>query len=148
MDAVLSGHRVHAHRTVDYLSWRYHQNSGYRYAVLRAYDGADHVGVVVFKTYEPARSIDLLEFAFSSSCPGLLTGSLAAILRHVSREAPQGFNVWSMDHYPSQGTLQDVGFEPTGSTTHVIVAALSHECSSACGQSDAYYFSMGDSDVF
>jgi GNAT superfamily N-acetyltransferase len=148
IDAVLSRHRVHAHRTVEYLSWRYHQSSGYRYAVLRAYEGADQVGVVVFKMYEPARSIDLLEFVFSSSHPGLPTGSLASILHYLSEETPQGFNVWSMEHYPSYRALREAGFEPTGSTTHVIVASLSDACSSAWGSSDAYYFSMGDSDVF
>ncbi len=147
-EAVLRKHRIHAHRTVDYLSWRYHQDSGFRYAVLRAYYGADQVGFVVFKMYEPARSVDLLECVFTSSQPELITGSLATILRHLSGESPQGFNVWSMDHYTSHDAMREAGFEPAGPATHVIVAILSRKCSSACGRGDAYYFSMGDSDVF
>jgi GNAT superfamily N-acetyltransferase len=147
-EAVLREHRIHAHRTSEYLSWRYHPNSGYRYGVLRAYAGSAQVGLVVFKLYEPARSIDLLELVFSSSHLGLLPGSLSAILRHLREKRPQGFNAWSMEHYHSHNGLLEAGFEPTRSVTHVIVSILSQRCSSACDRSNAYYFSMGDSDVF
>jgi GNAT superfamily N-acetyltransferase len=134
-------------RDVAYLTWRYGPDSGYRYRVFRARRGDEMAGFAVTKAYAEKRSIDLVDFV-SGGDPQVIRSLLSAIGTAYASEAAGGFDVWAMEHYPEFAALTDMGFRKSNRLAHVFWMALSARASAKSGSSNAYYLSMGDSDVF
>lgn len=134
-------------RDLNYLNWRYHKNSGKRYAVIRAWDGDRLIGFAVSKFYPEALSIDLVEFIFLRDT-ATIRAALTTIHRHYKNRGATSFSIWLAEHYPSHQFLADIGFEKTARKTHVVYKTLSPQCSAHCDRADSYYLSMGDSDVY
>jgi GNAT superfamily N-acetyltransferase len=143
----LEAFAIHTTRSLEYLRWRYHPNSGRAYRVLRITRGGEQLGLAVAKAYPAARSLDLVEFLVMPE-PALLNAVLAALAEAFAAQPLERVTLWSMPHYPMHGLLLDLGFAPETRVTHVLCKAFSARCSRRCGRPEAYYLAMGDSDVY
>lgn len=132
-------------RSVEYLMWRFHPDSGNAYRIVRAWMSGEQVGLAVVKSFPAGRSIDLVEFLFRND-ERIVRSGLQAIHTYFQNEQPTSLMVWSMDHYPVHPCLARVGFEK-GRTTHVVYKWLSSR-SHHSNAPDAFYLAMGDSDVY
>ncbi len=134
-------------RSLPYLTWRYHCDSGNRYRIVRAFSGGEQLGFAVVKPYLAARSIDLLEFICRSD-ESVVRTLLHAIHTSYRQEQLNTINIWSMEHYPVHQHLRRVGFQQGAEGTYVMYRTLSSRCSRHCNEPTAYYLAMGDSDVY
>ncbi len=140
----LSG--LSTHRSLEYMHWRYHADSGRRYWVVRASVRNERVGLAVCKLYSQTCSVDVLELACAAD-RHVVAGLLAAIRDHCGGAEVQSFNLWSMDHYPLHGLLLKMGFTRAATATHLVSRNLSG--ADLCApEPRRYYLSMGDSDVY
>lgn len=134
-------------RDLDYLNWRYHPASGRHFTLVRVWRGGTLAGWIVAKPFPPQRSIDLVE-CFLPPERSLVAGVLGSLADHFRSAPADRFSIWSMEHYPLHRSLVDLGFTADPRPTHAAIATLSGRCSSRSRETDAYYLSMGDSDVY
>ena len=146
-ERLLAPFAIFNRRDLNYLRWRYHPASGKRYALARVWRDGTLAGWAVAKPFLPERSIDLAE-CFLPPEKMLLASLLGALTENFRGAAADHFSVWSMEHYPLHQCLLDLGFTADPRPTHMMIATLSNRCSLHSREPDAYYLSMGDSDVY
>ncbi len=138
---------IYNRRDLSYLDWRFSPASGKRYTMARVWRDGRQVGWAVAKPYPPGRSIDLVEL-FLPTEPALIAAMLAALAEHFRGQVVDRMSVWSMEHYPLQACLLELGFAAEAGPTHILISQLSARCSPRSMESTAYYLAMGDSDVY
>lgn len=141
------GQAIFTVRSLEYLRWRYHPDSGREYRTVRAFRGGEQVGFSVVKAYPPEGSVDLVEFIFGDD-EAAVRAAIGAIGGLFQQERCGVFNVWSKEHYPADACLRRIGFKPAGRSTHVVFKTFSARYSARCADPAAYFLMMGDSDVY
>ena len=134
-------------RSLEYLRWRYHANSGRTYRVLRVSRSGEQVGLAVAKAYAAGGSLDLVEFLVAPE-QTLVRTALAALAKHFAPQRLERLSLWSLAHDPLHACLREIGFVPQDRPTHVVTRTFSARCSRRCGEPQAYYLAMGDCDVY
>lgn len=140
--------QIYNNRSLEYLNWRYHANSGKLYRLLRLYEGGSYLGWVVFKYYPEDNSIDLVEFF----CPGdeyHITQVLTSIRNFYFALSVNivGFNIWLRREYWYHRSLINLGAQRTNQKTHVVFRDFSNGFSTREIEKK-FYLSMSDSDVY
>ena len=143
----LADFAIYTERSLEYLRWRYHRNSGRAYRVLRIIRGGEQVGLAVAKAYAAGGSLDLVEFLLVPEA-ALMSAALRALAENFGAQRLERVALWSMPHYPLHDSLLDLGFTPESRATHVVCKAFSARCSRRGSRPEAYYLAMGDSDVY
>jgi hypothetical protein len=147
INSQLNSFSIFNHRNLDYMNWRYHINSTNNYLVVRVFQGDKQLGLIVCKPYNETMAIDLVEL-YMIADKHTIGCTLKAICEFYKNDIVRSLNVWSMPHYPLHPDLLDLGFTKTEHSTHVVSKPLSTRVSQNWDRLDAYYLSMGDSDVY
>jgi GNAT superfamily N-acetyltransferase len=145
----LSGYDAFNARSPGYLGWRYGRDSGKVYHVLRAYDGDQLAGLLVFKLYRENQSVDLVDI-FCGEGVESVRPWLEAIAGwfHGRGTVISGFSTWMMPHYRWHPLFEEAGFRRSGFPTHLVCRSFSPGTVSGSLDSTTYYLTMGDSDVY
>lgn len=139
---------IYNNRTLSYLQWRYHRNSGKKYWIMRIFAGNEQIGLIIFKLYLAEMSIDLVEVIFKDNNPEVIKASLSAICDYFKDKQITAFNVWLMEHYLYYQSATEIGFQKSNLLNHVVYRSFSPRCSKNIDKLTSYYLSMGDSDVY
>ena len=134
-----------------YLQWRYANHPRVRYQLLEACAPSGALaGYAVLKRYAKGATVygHLIDFAVRDGQAAAFRALVAAALSHFRQQRVDVASCWALPQTPYCETVQAMGFQPTGFTTHLGYRLLDTRFTADRLGLEHWHVVMGDSDAF
>jgi hypothetical protein len=148
---ITSDYEVKVNKTKEFLHWRFISNPIFNYTIFSATESEHCDWFAVAKLFpsfvqKGAYEVDIAELCFPADA-GLLAELLFAIKTHFSDYNIIGINCWLPFDDTRHILLEKAGFSPTAPITYSGVRVMDGKYD-IMYEPRAWYYSMGDSDVY
>jgi GNAT superfamily N-acetyltransferase len=143
---------THVMKDAAYFDWRYTRHPRVRYRVLESVDDVGHpLAFAVLKRYEKAgvRYGHVVDLGAQPRCEAAVAAVLRAALADFRTGEPVDVvSTWMATGAPFFGALAELGFQPTGFTTHLAYRLIDPGFTLKPLDLERWHVAMGDSDAF